>query len=51
MSKAVRLKRVSRKQSIRRAITGQERTGSEFIVTGPIATAEGMPFVYPFELI
>ena len=51
MKKAVRLERVSREQSIRRAITEQERIGSEFIATGPIATAEGIPFVYPFELI
>lgn len=37
-----------------RGITGQKRTGtvfmkSGFIHTAPIATAEGMPFVYPFD--
>lgn len=59
MVKAIRLKRVSREQSRThrihfRGITGQKRTGavfmnSGFIHTAPIATAEGHPFVYPFN--
>jgi len=42
--KAVRLKRVSREQSIR-GITGLERMGTVFIHTAPIATAEGNSLV------
>ncbi len=46
MWKAIRLKRVSRAPSIRRAVTGLEGIGE-----GPIAAAEGISFLCPVELI